>query len=91
MRIDGTNGLQGGGLTDGTSRAPKNTHAAGTPEASQGTELRLSQTPYIQAASATDEVDMQAVAAAKELIQSGQLDTPEAAQRAAQNILDLGI
>lgn len=46
---------------------------------------------YIQKVPATDEIDLQAVARAKELIQSGQLDTPEAIERAAEKILELGI
>ena len=46
---------------------------------------------YIQKIPATEEIDLQAVALAKELLQSGQLDTPEAADRAAGKILDIGI
>ncbi len=46
---------------------------------------------YIQKVPTTDEIDLQAVAEAKELLQSGQLDTPEAAERAAEKILETGI
>ena len=45
---------------------------------------------YIQKVPTADEIDLQAVAQAKELLQSGQLDTPEAADRAAEKILDIG-
>jgi len=46
---------------------------------------------YIRRAIAGDDVDLQAVAEAKRLIEAGQLDTPEAIARAAENIVVRGI
>jgi len=40
---------------------------------------------------AAADVDLQAVAEARDLLASGQLDTPDAARRAAQALLDRGI
>jgi hypothetical protein len=46
---------------------------------------------YVQKALAAEQVDHQAVAEARKLLASGQLDTPEAADRAAEAILRLDI
>ncbi len=46
---------------------------------------------YIQKVPVTEEIDLQAVAHAKALLQPGQLDTSEAADRAAETILTSGI
>jgi hypothetical protein len=40
---------------------------------------------------AGQDVNKQAVADARELLKSGKLDTPDAARRAAESMLDLGI
>ncbi len=47
--------------------------------------------PYIRAAMAADEINLQAVAEAKELLESGRLDSPQAARRAAEAIIRQGI
>ena len=46
---------------------------------------------YIRRAVASDDVDLQAVAEAKKLLESGQLDTPGAIAQAAENIVIRGI
>ena len=46
---------------------------------------------YIRRAVAGDDVDLQAVAEAKKLIEDGLLDTPEAIASAAENIIIRGI
>ncbi|KPK86769.1 MAG: hypothetical protein AMJ81_00465 [Phycisphaerae bacterium SM23_33] len=46
--------------------------------------------PYVGMAMAGQEVEHAAVAEARKLLLEGKLDTPEAARRAAQAILDLG-
>ena len=46
---------------------------------------------YIRKAVAGGDVDLQAVAEAKKLLDGGQLDTPEAIARAAENIVIRGI
>ena len=40
---------------------------------------------------AGEEIDEQAVAEARKLLRSGRLDTPEAARRAAEALINLGI
>jgi hypothetical protein len=56
-----------------------------------GAEVISSQERLIAAASAAEEVNTRAVEEARALLQSGQWDSPEAARRAAQAILDLGL
>jgi hypothetical protein len=72
----------------------KQAKSSGAPEADLHPESSAyvpSVAPYVGKALATEEVDRQAVLQAKELLKSGELDTPEAAKRAAQAILDLGV
>jgi hypothetical protein len=45
---------------------------------------------YIRRAQAGEDVDAKAVAEARALLSSGKLDTPQAARRAAENILKHG-
>lgn len=45
----------------------------------------------IQAALSAPEVDAKAVEDARRALQSGELDTPEAARRAAERLLNLGL
>lgn len=54
-------------------------------------QVQSTQKPYIAMAMAGDEINTQAVEEAKALLQSGQLDTPEAARRAAEAILSFGV
>ena len=60
--------------------------AAGKPRA-----LDATLEPYVREAIASQEVNQQAVAEAIKLLESGQLDTPEAIARAAESILFRGI
>jgi hypothetical protein len=46
---------------------------------------------YIRKAVSSDSIDMQAVAEARALLETGQLDTPGAIARAAENIVIRGI
>lgn len=93
VRVDGTYNLgprkaaeEKDAKAPGTTSAP----AAGPADAG-GAQVVLSQEKLISAASAAPQVNAQAVAEARALLESGQLDTPEAANRAAQRILDLGL
>jgi hypothetical protein len=56
----------------------------------EGVELLSSQQAHVDQAAAAPEIDEQAVAAARELIRTGQLDTPDAIRRAADAILRFG-
>ena len=94
MRIDGTHGLDPHNLSAAAPPAGKPAPPADTPDA--GTSSRPAGADpvleaYVRQAAAGDEVDLQAVAEAKRLLASGQLDTPEAAERAAETIARLGI
>ena len=76
-----------------TSPTPKG-RPAGAPAADVSASQAdgyVPQTQYVQAAKDVPDVNKQAVAEARELLKSGKLDTPEAAQRAAENMLNLGI
>lgn len=94
MRIDGTHGLEPQGLPEGKPSLPK-TPASGDarePETSaDGLVVSRSHEPYIHQAMAAEEINTQAVAEARRLLRSGELDTPEAARRAAETIMRLGI
>ena len=93
MRIDGTSGTQPGTLPESPafSKQAKPSVAPQTALNSESQAYVSSIAPYVAAAGATDEVDSQAVLQARQLLKSGQLDTPQAATRAAQAILDLGV
>lgn len=71
--------------TSGTHKAP-----VARPS---GDEVVLSAPPqeYVRQVRQAQDVDVQAVAEAKRLIAAGELDTPEAIQRAAEIITDRGI
>jgi hypothetical protein len=60
------------------------------PDAADST-LRTEYEPFIKRAVQFDDTDSQAVAEAKEALEAGLLDTPEAIQSAAENILKTGI
>jgi len=63
-----------------------------TPQADAAdSTLRTEYEPFIRKAVELEDTDSQAVAEAKEALESGQLDTPDAAQSAAENILETGI
>ncbi len=93
MRIDGPNNrtdflnLPGG---DGKSSKA----ATSDPKAlavDSGLEHISSQQSLIQDALAASEVNSKAVEEARKMLESGQLDTPEAIKRAAKNMIDLGL
>ena len=94
MRIDGTNGAELHGAPEGapTSRHPGGPPRGQDPAAGEGLPASGAEyQSYVQKAAACKEVDLEAVAEAKGLLESGQLDTPDAAQRAAERIVTLGI
>jgi hypothetical protein len=60
-------------------------------DASPVTTVGPSDVPYVKQALATEDINDQAVAEARQLLQSGQLDTPQTAARAAQAMVDFGL
>lgn len=93
MRIDGPNRLETPSQPAGNEVKRQASKAAGTSQASAA-NTRIGEAaakPYIHKVAVGDDVNRQAVAEAKQLIESGQLDTPEAAKRAAERIISMGI
>lgn len=93
VRVDGTFGKDPLGPPGGRDKAQRPPGAA-APRADEKETDRIvssSLAPLIRRASEADEVNSQAVREAKKALQAGELDTPEAAQRAAKNILDVGL
>ena len=93
MRIDGTSGPEPHGLPEGTSapRGPKprtgpKTHGP----APDDPQIRYLQEVYLEKVAAVEEVNHQSVAEARELLESGQLDTTQAIRRAAEAIARVG-
>ena len=94
MRIDGTYGLESHGAGEdksARSRGAADEAARGGAAASQDLVVVSSQGRLIEAASACEDVNTRAVEEARALLAAGRLDTPEAARRAANAILDLGL
>jgi hypothetical protein len=92
MRIDGTYGPGITGLPPEKTPAPQGGKAGQAAIATGApADLYVAQKELIAAATAAPGINRQAVAEARELLKSGKLDTPEAAQRAAESILDQGI
>jgi len=56
-----------------------------------GSQILTAHLKLIAQARRSEELDLQAVEEARRLIASGELDTPQAARRAAQAIIDLGL
>jgi len=90
VRIDGTQtvGPQAA-AEEAEAKAPPGPQFGPAPQT--GAEVISSQERLIAAATGTEEVNAQAVEEARALLDSGQLDTPAAAYRAAEAILQLGL
>ncbi len=91
MRIHGTFGFEPQGVPNRnkSDRAPKS-DSGGKPKPAGGSLLQAAHNSVVSLALQSEEVNIQAVDEARRLLETGQLDTPEAARRAAQTILDLG-
>lgn len=94
MRIDGANSLRPHDPS-GAAKPPQDSSrpsgAADARKTARDSEIESMLAPYLRAAMAGEEIDEQAVAEARRLLQSGQLDTPEGARRAAEALMRLGI
>lgn len=94
VRIDGTCGVEPHGAPDervpGAAKGPQGSASEAASQQAGGLEVIPSQKHLIAAAAASEDVDARAVEEARAVLRSGQLDTPEAAARAAQALVDLG-
>ncbi|MBS3734271.1 MAG: hypothetical protein KGY99_05020 [Phycisphaerae bacterium] len=98
MRIDPPNGLtpqQPGQTPAGESANGADSRTAAGKAAKMASQQAVSMhrryEAYVQAARDSDEVDTQAVADARQLLETGQLDTPDRARRAAEAMLRRGV
>ena len=92
VRIDGTYGLaphKGPDDAEAKAEALQGHYAGRSPTG--GAEVISSQERLIAAASDAGEVNVEAVKEARAMLAAGQLDTPEAARRAAEAILKTGL
>jgi hypothetical protein len=91
VRIDSTYGVNQPGVPDG--KGPQAKPPAASISGSSGEEaVEFLREPHVQQALSSGAADRQSVIdQAKKLVQSGELDTPEAIRRAAQAILSRGI
>jgi hypothetical protein len=95
MRIDGTHGVDPSGLPASSRASARPSGTAGQAQAAQnaaaGCDAKsLSLDQVRQVLEAADQ-SVERIAQAKELLASGQLDTPEAVRRAAQALAKFGI
>jgi hypothetical protein len=93
MQIERTDGLNPRGVPDNSTGPLRSAGNPGAKEAapdSQPTAETATEALVRQAATA-DEINLTAVEEARRLLESGQLDNPEAIRRAAAALLDQGI
>ncbi len=94
MQVERTPGLDPFGVSEGSNglQKPPGTKSGG-PKVVQGAPAapQPSIEPYVRRANETPAVRRGAVEEARRLLAEGALDTPEAARRAAEAILSLGI
>ncbi len=89
MRIEGTSGPQ----ELPADRRPGDAAGARPPETPSGADEPRAAQPGgsdLRRAPAVAEMDLAAIGEARRLLQAGDLDTPEAARRAAEALLDRG-
>ena len=92
MRLDGPQGLPPNPLPEKVPPAniPETSSRSGATNEADS-EVLSANIDYIRQAIETEEMDPAAVAEARRLLASGELDTPEAAARAAELIIKLGL
>jgi hypothetical protein len=94
MRIDPTAGPNPQSLPAGHSPAARTPRAAdaGADEATcDYRRVPSGYGAYVRMAAGAEAIDTAAVTRARELLRSGQLDTPQAARRAAEALLSIGL
>ena len=92
MRIDGPNRLPSPAASDADAAPPRRSQAP-SPRPGDGDAVIIAPElqRYVRQAGSCEEVRADAVAEARRLIDAGELDTPEAMQRAAERILTEGL
>ena len=93
MRVEGTHDIGPRDFPNGPNAASKPNRATGGSSesgspASGGVESQLE--ALIKKVKAGDEINSQAVAEAQKLLESGELDSPEAIERAAEALIRFG-
>lgn len=94
MRIDPTNRPELQGPSQGDKTLPQSDRPGNlrnVPETGRPQTTEAACKSYIRKAADCQDVDLQAVAEARKLLDAGQLDTSEAIARAAENIVIRGI
>jgi hypothetical protein len=91
VRIDKTQGLGPQELPDAARSTAKSGKPAQPAGDVDGANLNLTTAALLRPAVDTPDVDTDAVEQARQLLKSGQLDSPDACLRAARNMLDKGI
>lgn len=96
MRIDGSYGPEFTPRPADARSSPANRRGdsrdvPGAPKGSSHAPVEASHRPLVQRVLQTPEIDTHAVQAAKKLLDSAALDTPDAARRAAGKILEGGL
>jgi len=94
VRIDGTSGTDPRKISQGAacqSESQRPTRHDAPDAATTDPLIGYLHKMYAPRAAGTAEVNQQAIAAARRLLESGQLDTPQAIRRAAEAILTRGI
>jgi hypothetical protein len=93
MQIERTNGLGGPGAADGGQPLPRpGSKAAGAKKTAGDTDIQAqSAVDFAELARKAPDVNTDAVAQARQLLESGQLSTPDAVRRAAESMLRHGI
>jgi len=95
VRIDGPESLGGAHISGNAPRplqgAKRASSFTASDEPALSSQLQAESAEYLPQALAAREVNLDAVAEAKRLIESGALETPEAARRAAEAILKFGL
>ena len=95
MRIDGKSPMDASAMLDLSKTSPQNAKPLQRNDlestGDSPCEVESLYLSYIQKLSACPEVDAGRVAQARDLIASNQLDTPQAARQAVENIVDSGI
>jgi hypothetical protein len=87
MRVE-NNKINPQALPDATAAKPKARGASGAAAVNADLEVTSTVAPYVQAAMAAGDVNETAVAQARQALQVGTLDTPEAAANAAAKMLE---
>ena len=92
MRIEGTYGIGPGGAGKGSQGKAQRVDQATVEDATipDDPEIRHLHRKYLKEPAGAEETDRGAITEARELLNSGKLDTPDAIARAAEAIVDLG-